>query len=142
MTADPGPLNEPRKGSRSLVALIRELPGLFIALAKAELTQFTAALKKKAIHAGIGIGLVAVALLLLFFTLAVLIAAAVLGLAVVFPGWLAALIVAGALLVIVVVLVLIAMSSFKKIPPLVPPETVASVKEDLNAIKGMGKYDR
>jgi len=111
-------------------------------LAKAELAQFTTALKKKAIHAGIGIGLIVVALLLLFFVLAVLIAAAVLGLSVVFPGWLAALIVAGALLVIVVILVLIAVASFKKIPPLVPAETVAGVKEDLNAIKGMGKYDR
>jgi uncharacterized membrane protein YqjE len=136
MTDDVGP-----KSSRSLVALIRELPGQFVALAKAELAQISAELKKKALHAGIGMGMITVALLLLFFMLAVLIAAAVLGLALVFPAWLAALIVAAALLVIAVIFALIGVASFKRVPPLVPKDAVASVKEDLSAIKGMGKYD-
>lgn len=129
------------KSSRSLFRLIRELPGLLVALAKAELAQFTAELKKKAVHAGVGMGLLAGALLFLFFVFAVLIAAAILGLAVVLPAWLSALIVAAALLLIAVVLALAGIASFKKVPPLVPAETTASVKEDLSAIKGMGRYD-
>jgi O-antigen ligase len=129
------------KDSRSLVGLMRELPGQFAALAKAELAQFSAELKKKAIHAGLGMGTIAIALLLLFFMLAVLIAAAVLALALVFPAWLAALIVAAALLVIAVIFALVGVAAFKRVPPLMPTDSVASVKEDLNAIKGMGKYD-
>lgn len=130
------------KNTRSLFTLIRDLPGLLVALLKAELAQLRAELTRKAIHAGIGIGMFAVAGVLVFFMLGVLVAAAVLGLAVVFPGWLAALLVAALLLILAVVLALLGVRWFKKSMPPVPTTTLASVKEDVQAIKGVGRYDR
>lgn len=126
---------------RSVFTLIRDIPSQLIALVKAELAQLKAELTRKAIHAGIGIGMFAVAGLLAFFMLAVLVAAAVLGLAVVFPGWLAALLTAAGLLILILILVLLGARWFKKGMPPAPTETIASVKEDVQAIKGVGKYD-
>lgn len=127
--------------SRSLLTLLRDLPTQLVALLKAELTRLKTEMVDKAIHAGVGIGLFVVAALLGFFLLAVLIAAAVLGLAVVFPGWLAALLVAAGLLILVIIFGLLGLRFFSKAMPPVPVQTVASVKDDVNAIKGVGKYD-
>jgi len=63
------------------------------------------------------------------------------GIATALPGWLAALIVGGALLVITVVLVLVGVNQLKRGTPPVPTETIESVKKDVNAIKGIGKRD-
>jgi hypothetical protein len=52
------------------------------------------------------------------------------------PAWLAALIVAGILLVIAGIAILIGVSSLKKVPPIIPEETKASLGEDLRALKG------
>jgi hypothetical protein len=130
------------RGDRSLIALIRELPSLLIALIKAELNQLTQELSSKAKHAGIGIGMFVGAAVFVFFAVGVLLAAAVLGLAVVLPAWLSALIVGVALLVIAGVLALLGRQWFKRAMPLAPHETIESVKEDVEAIKGMGKYDQ
>jgi hypothetical protein len=46
-----------------------------------------------------------------------------------------------ALLIITAVLVLIGVNQLKRGVPPVPEETIASVKEDVNAIKGIGKRD-
>jgi hypothetical protein len=129
------------KSSQSLFALIGQLPGLLVALLKAELAQLTSQLKAKAINAGIGIGMFLGAAVLLFFLMEALVIAAVFALALVFPGWLAALLTAAGLLIIAGILGLIGILRFKKVTPIVPAETTASVKEDINAIKGMGKYD-
>lgn len=129
------------KSSQSLFALVGQLPGLFMALLKAELAQLTDQLKRKAVSAGIGIGLVVSAAVLLFFLVEALVIAAVFALALVFPGWLAALLTAAGLLIIAIILALAGIGSLKKATPLVPEETKASVKEDISAIKGMGKYD-
>jgi len=130
------------KSAQSLGTLITELPSLFIALLKAELAQLTASLKSKAVNAGVGIGLIVFALVLIFFMAGVLVAAAVLALAQIFSPWLAALLVAAGLLILAAIAALIAVSALKKVTPIVPAESVDSVKEDLSAIKGMGKYDR
>lgn len=131
-----------KERSASLIGSIRDLPSLVINLIKAELAQFKAELTSKAIHAGVGIGLFIFAGVVLFFMIGVLVAAAVLGLAVVFPGWLAALLTAAGLLIIIAILVLVGLSWFKKGMPPAPTDTIASVKEDVDAVKGMGKYDR
>lgn len=96
---------------------------------------------EKAKYAGIGIGLFVVAAAFLFFALGVLVAAAILGLAVVLPGWASALIVFAALVVVAVVLALIGVSSLKRMNGVAPTETIASVKTDIDALKGLGKYD-
>ena len=127
--------------SRSLFQLIRDLPSLLVALARAEIEQLKEELAAKAKYAGVGIGLFAFALGLLFFALGCLIAAAILGLALVLPGWAAALIVFGALVVIAVVLALIGVQSLKRTGGMAPENTIASVQEDVEAIKGMGRYD-
>lgn len=126
---------------RSLFQLLRELPGLVVALLKAELAQLKAELIRKAISAGIGIGMFVVAAVLLFFMLGVLVAAAVLGIAVALPGWAAALIVAGGLLNLAAIFALIGVMVFKRGMPPAPTETIESVKQDVNAVKGMGDYD-
>ncbi|MFJ3394331.1 phage holin family protein [Leifsonia aquatica] len=130
-----------RAGSKSLVELISDLPRLLIELLKAEFAHLKAEFAAKAKYAGVGIGLFVVAAVFLFFALGVLVAAGILGLAVVLPGWASALIVFGALLVIAAVLALIGVSSLKKIQGVAPQKTIDSIKEDADALKGLGKYD-
>lgn len=130
-----------RAGAKSLVELISDLPRLLIELVKAEFAHLKAEFAAKAKYAGVGIGLFVVAAAFLFFALGVLVAAAVLGLAVVLPGWAAALIVFGALVILAAVLVLIGVASLKKIQGVAPQQTIDSIKEDADALKGLGKYD-
>lgn len=129
------------KNSRSLFTLLRDLPTQLIALLKAELVRLKSEMVGKAIKAGVGIGMFVVAGLLGFFLLAVLVAAAVLALALVFPGWLAALLVGVGLLILMSIFGLLGLRFFSKAMPPMPVETIASVKDDVNAIKGVGKYD-
>lgn len=128
--------------TRSLARLLADLPRLVVDLLKAELAHLKAEFAEKAKYAGVGIGLFAGAGVLVFYALGVLIAAAILGLAVVLSPWAAALIVFGGLIVIAVVLALIGVSSFKRMNGVAPSETIAGVKEDTDALKGLGKYDR
>lgn len=133
--------NESRD-TRSLIELVRALPTLFGNLIKAELNQLKKELAFKAKHAGIGIGFFVVAAGFAFFALGVLVAAAVLGIAVVLPGWLSALIVGVALLLIAGALAFAGIRFLQKGLPPVPTESVESMKEDVEAVKGMGSYDR
>lgn len=126
---------------RSLFKLIGDLPGYLVDLLRSELELLKAELVEKLKHAGIGIGLVAGGAFFAFFAFAVLLAAAVLGIATALPAWLAALIVGGALVLITAILVLIGVNQLKRGTPPVPTETIASVKKDVNAIKGIGKRD-
>lgn len=123
---------------RSLFSLITGLPGLLVELVKSEIEQLKAELLRKLKHAGIGVGFLAVAAVFAFFMAGVLTAAAILGLAVVVPAWLAALIVAAVLLLIVVVFVLLGISQLKKSGP-EPTETIESVRRDVRVIKGTTK---
>jgi len=127
--------------TKSLAQLVSDLPKLIVGLLKAELNHLKAEFAEKAKYAGVGIGLLIGAALLLFYALGVLIAAAILGIAVALPGWAAALIVFGALIVIAVVLALIGIRSFKKMDGVAPSQTIDSIKEDADALKGLGKYD-
>lgn len=136
-----GMTDDERARSRSLVALISDLPRLLIDLLKAELAHLKAEFAEKAKYAGVGIGLLAAAAGFIFFALGTLVAAAILGLAVVLPGWLSALIVFVALLLLAGVLILLGVASFKKMNGVAPSETIDSIKEDTEAFKGMGKYD-
>jgi uncharacterized membrane protein len=130
-----------RARSRSLAALISDLPRLVVALLKAELANLKAEFAGKAKHAGVGIGLLVAALGCLFFALGVLVAAAILGLSLVLPAWLSALIVFVALLIIAGILALVAVSSFKRMQGVAPTRTMDSIKEDTEALKGIGRYD-
>jgi hypothetical protein len=135
--------SEPTPGERARAerARSRSLAQLVVDLLKAELNHLKAEFAEKAKYAGVGIGLLAGAAFLLFFAFAALIAAAILGIAVALPAWAAALIVFGALVVIAVVLALIGIRSFKKMDGVAPSQTIDSIKEDADALKGLGKYD-
>ena len=134
-------MTEQELPKRSLFKLIGDLPGYLVDLLRSELELLKAELLEKLKHAGIGLGLVLVGLFFGFFAFAVLLAAAVLGIATALPAWLAALIVGGALLLLTAILVLIGVNQLKSGTPPVPTETIASVKKDVNAIKGIGKRD-
>jgi len=124
---------------KSLGELLGELPGLLTKLVKDEIEGLKREITSRLAKLGVGAALFVVAALLGFFALAVLIAAAVLGLATVFEAWAAALIVAGGLLIIVAILVLVGVRSIKKGIPPVPENSVDSLKKDVNAIKGLGR---
>jgi uncharacterized membrane protein YqjE len=86
-------------------------------------------------RAGIGAGALGAAGMLVHFALMVLLAAAVLGLATVVDGWLAALIVAGALLLVAAVLALIGKGLLGKAMPPAPTQTIERTKADVAALK-------
>jgi len=130
-----------RARAKSVAQLVTDLPRQLVELLTAELNHLKAEFAEKARYAGVGIGLLVVAALLLFFALGVLIAAAILGIAVALPAWAAALIVFGGLVVIAVVLALFGIRSFKKMDGVAPSQTIESVREDADALKGLGKYD-
>ncbi|RXZ73277.1 phage holin family protein [Agromyces albus] len=130
----------PVNDERSLLTLIGELPERFSTLIRAEIDQIKAELGYKAKHFGIGAALVVIAGFVGIFLLGTLIATGILALSLVLPGWAAALIVSGVLLLIVLILLGIAWLSFKRGSE--PLETIESVRQDLDAVKGAGDYDR
>lgn len=134
-------MSERELPKRSLFKLIGDLPGYLVELLRSELERLKQELIEKAKHLGVGVGLIAAGAFFAFFAFGVLVTAAILGIATALPAWLAALIVAFALLVITTILVLIGVNQLKRGVPPVPEETIASVKEDVNAIKGIGKRD-
>ncbi|PPF89875.1 phage holin family protein [Clavibacter michiganensis] len=129
------------KSKRSLVRLVADLPTLIVQLIKDEIESFKNELVSKLKHAGIGAGFLVVALFFAFIAFLVLVAAAILGLSEAFSPWLSALIVAGVFLLVTVVLALLGIRWIKKGVPPTPEETVDSLKEDVDAVKGTGKYD-
>jgi hypothetical protein len=97
-------------------------------LAQAEVTQ-------KAKRLGIGAGLFGGAGLMAFFGLAVLITAAVLGLGLVLPDWLAALIVAAVLFAVAGVLALVGKKDVAHASPPLPTQAIAGVQADVATVK-------
>lgn len=133
-------MTEERLGRRrSLFSLIGDVPRLITDLARAEIDSLKREILGKLAAAGVGIGLLAGAAAFLFFALAVLVAAAVLGISVALPMWLAALIVAGGLLLITAGLALWGILALKHGVPPTPDATIKSIKKDVRVIKGIGK---
>ena|SRR5665213_1691459 len=129
---------KPQK-KRSLLTLLTDVPTLVRELVQGEIELFKSEMIAKLKALGIGAGILAAAALVLLFFVGVLLTAAILGLASVMPGWLAALVVAFVLLVVAGILGLIGYRKLKKGIPPVPTETIHGLKKDLNAIKGIGK---
>jgi len=127
-----------RAPKRSLISLITDLPKLFGDLVRGEIESLKAELVEKLKHAGIGIGMLAVAGVFAFFATGVFTAAGILGLAEVLPAWASALIVGGALLVITMMLALVGVSQIKRGTPPTPDKTIESIKKDVDVIKGIG----
>lgn len=123
----------------SLIELVTSVPTLVTDLVHREIALLKTELIGKLKALGIGAGLLVVALTFVFAMLGVLLTAAILALAEVMPGWLAALLVALVLLIIAAIFALIGYRTLKKGIPPVPTEGIGSLKRDLKAIKGIGK---
>jgi hypothetical protein len=117
---------------------VQDVPTLVTDLVKGEL----ALLKYEVIGTlkafGIGAGFLVGALVFVFAMLGVLLTGIVLLLAIWLPGWASALIVAGVLLLVAALLAFLGYKSIKKGLPAVPEKTIASLKADLKAVKGVG----
>ncbi len=109
-------------------AIVSGLIGRASAVIRTELDRAKAETQKKLKGIGVGIGLYVGAGIFGFFLSGVLVAAAILGLAEVWPAWLAALTVAGALLIIILILVLIGNALIKKNKDLMPREQLDTIK--------------
>jgi hypothetical protein len=110
--------------SEQLTTLVRNE----VRLAQAEVTQ-------KARRFGIGAGLFGGAGVVAILGLGALVTAAILGLANVLPGWLAAILVAVVLFAVAGVLALLGKRDVTKASPPLPTETIASVQADIDAVK-------
>jgi len=124
---------------RSLINLVGDIPRLVRELVQGEIALLKAELIGKAKVFAFSAIFLVLALVILLYAIGVLLTAAVLGLATVLPGWLAAIIVAVVLLIVAAILGFIGYKRLKKGLPPVPERTIDSVKDDINAVKGMGK---
>ncbi len=119
----------------SLGELLTQLSTQTSRLVRDEIRLAQKEFQESARHAGMGAGLISVAGLLAVLGLLALLAAAVAGLALALPVWASALIVGVAVLAIAGVAALISRGQLEKVTP-AAPETVASVKKDVDELKG------
>lgn len=129
------------KKQQSLGQLLADTPRLFISLAKDEVESAKRELVGKGKTMGVGAGLLAAAAFFALTMWACLVAAAIMALNLILQPWASALVVAGIFLLITIVLALVGISSLKKAGKPAPEQTVASVQQDLNALKGTGQYE-
>jgi hypothetical protein len=122
-----------------LLSLVADIPALIQELFHREVELLKTELIAKLKALGVGGGLLAGAVVVLLFMIGVLLTSAVLGLSLVLPGWLAALIVAAFLLIVAGILALVGYRILKRGIPPVPTESIDSLKRDYRAIRGIGK---
>lgn len=128
--------SKPELGERrSFVSMLASLPELISKLIRGEIALAKAELMAKLKKAGIGIGLLVGAAVFAFLLLEVLVAAAILGTATVFPAWLAALLVAAGLLVVTAALAFAGYRAVKRGVPPTPTETLKTMKDDVRAVR-------
>jgi uncharacterized membrane protein YqjE len=120
--------------SRSTGELVQRLSEQVSRLVRQEVQLAKLELAEKGKRTGVGAGLIGGGGLFAAYGIATLVAAAVLGLATVWPAWLAALVVALLLLLIAGLLALVGQRQIKKGMPPVPTDAVASVKADVDEI--------
>lgn len=119
----------------SLGELLSQLSAQTSRLVRDEIRLAQKEFQDSARHAGAGAGLISVAGLLAVFGLLALIAAAVAALSLVLPVWAAALIVGAVLLVIAGIAALVSRREIEQVTP-AAPQTVTSVKKDIDEVKG------
>ncbi len=119
----------------SIGELVARITAETSTLVRDELRLAQLEMTRKGKYAGIGAGLLGGGALFAVYAVGTLIAAAVLGLAVVVPGWAAALIVSGVLLLVAGVAALMGKKEITAAVPPVPTEALEGVKLDLAALK-------
>jgi uncharacterized membrane protein YqjE len=128
-----------RQERKGLFALISDVPRLVTDLVKGEIELAKLELIAKLKKIGIGAGMLAVAAIILLLFVTMLLTAAVLGLAEIMPGWLAALLVALVLLIVAAIIGFLGYTSVKKGVPPVPERAMRSLQRDVNVLKGDGR---
>jgi hypothetical protein len=125
----PRPLAE-----QSTAELVQRATEQLSRLVREELQLARVELARKGRSAGIGAGLFGGAGVLSVYGTAALVAAAILGLAEVLAGWLAALVVGAALFAAAGLLALVGRGQVKRAVPPVPERAVDSVRADIDAV--------
>ena len=113
--------------------LLAKQPYQFVRLAKAEFENAKREITTKLKRGGIGLLAIIVALFFVFFAIGCLVTAAIAGIAVVWPVWLSALVVAFALLLLAAAAILGGVALLKRGVP-VPEDTIDRVEGDLQAM--------
>ena len=125
----------PDPGDASTGELVGALGEQLNRLVRDEVRLAQAEVTRKAKRLGLGAGLLGGAGLVAVLGLGALVTAAVLGLANVLPGWLAAVIVAVVLFAVAGVLALLGKKDVQQAAPPLPTDTIASVQADVDAVK-------
>lgn len=117
----------------SLLTLIGEVPELVRNLVIAEVDAGKAWLRRTSKDAGIGAGWIVAALFFLFWSVAALLAFAIIGLSSWWPAWVASLVVLVVMLLATAVLALLGMLRFRKIANSENP--VESIAKDVKEVR-------
>ena len=115
--------------------LISRLSAQVSTLVRDELALARIELVEKGKRAGIGVGLFGGAGMFAWYAVGVLITTVILALALVWPAWLAALVVAVVLFVVAGVLALVGKKEVGRATPPVPTEAVQNAKADVQTVK-------
>jgi hypothetical protein len=125
----------PTNDEATIGELVAKLSEQTTRLVRDEVRLAQAEMAQKGKKAGLGAGLLGAAGIVALLGLGAFAAAAILGLALVFASWAAALIVAGALLIIAGGAALAGKKGIGQATPPVPSEAVRSTKADIAAVK-------
>jgi uncharacterized membrane protein YqjE len=118
----------------SVKQLVEQLSAQISALVRDEMALATAEMKRKGTQAGIGIGMGGAGAVIALLGLGALVAAAILGLAIVLSAWLAALIVGAVLLALAGIVSAAGITRVRNSAP-VPEQAVRSTKRDIETVK-------
>jgi uncharacterized membrane protein YqjE len=119
----------------SVGQLVEQLSAQISALVRDEMALATAEMKRKGAQAGIGLGIGGAGAVMALLGLGALVAAAILGLAVVLAAWLSALIIGVVLLVVAGVISAAGITQVRNSAPPVPEKAVRSTKQDIETVK-------
>jgi hypothetical protein len=125
----------PSDADRGIAQLVGDLSEQTTRLAKVEAQLAARETAAKVKRAGRGVGALAVAGVTAGLGVAVLITCLILALSLVMPAWTAALLVGVALLLMAGLVALIAKSQLRKAMPPVPNDSIARVREDIEAVR-------
>ena len=128
-------VNKKPAADRSVGELVTDLTDEVKRLVRDEMRLAVFELQRKGKKMGVGAGLFGAAGLFALFGVGTLVAAAVLALALVVPGWLAAVLVAVALFLVAGIAALIGKKEVTQGVPPVPEEAISGVRQDVDTVK-------
>jgi MFS family permease len=120
--------------NKSIGELAGQAAGQVSTLVRDEIKLAQAELGEKARGMGTGAGLYAAAGVLAGYGVGAGLLAAGFGLALVMPGWAAALVVMAVLFVVAVALALLARARLRQTSPVVPEQAIANIKNDVDTV--------